>query len=110
MVGTALAAVAAEQVAAADLLAPRDYATAFDTYAAAWPEAEHATALNRAVDAVAGPLAAAVLERLYERLMATADGVATGRLDAFEFGLRVAATESRALGRELGGAAGGEQR
>lgn len=106
MVGATLAEVAAEEFTAADLLSPLDYARAFDTYTAAGPDVDHAVALNRAVDAVAAPLSAAVLERLYRRLMVLADHVGSDRLDAFEFGLRVAATEARAMVREL---AGGEQ-
>lgn len=107
MVGAALAEAAAEDFTAADLLSPRDYGTAFDTYAASGAGADHTVALNRAVDSVTGPLTVAVLERLYRRLMVLADHVSTGRLDAFEFGLRVAASEARAMGREL---VGGEDR
>lgn len=107
MVSATLAEAAVEEFTAADMLSPRDYGAAFDAYAAVGSEADHAVALNRAVDAVAGPLTVEILERLYRRLMVTADAVATGRLDAFEFGLRVAATEARAMGREL---AGGESR
>lgn len=98
--------------AAADLLEPRDYQLADKAYRLAAHEIEHpadAEALNgycleRAVDAAAPAMGAAVLERLYRRLMAIADRqVSDGRLDAFEFGLRVAATEARAMGRELSG-------
>lgn len=97
-----------EDFSAADLLSPLDYGAAFDAYAAASrSRGDHEVALNRAVDAVAEPLTVEVLERLYRRLMALADQVSTGRVDAFEFGLRVAATEARAMGREL---AGGEVR
>lgn len=93
-----------EDFRAADLLSPRDYDAAFDAYAAAaGPHVDHAVALNRAVDAVAEPLTVEVLERLYQRLMVIADQVSAGRVDAFEFGLRVAATEARAMGRELTG-------
>jgi len=93
-----------EDFRAADLLSPRDYGAAFDVYAAAaGSPVENPVALNRAVDAVTEPLAVEVLERLYRRLMVIADQVSTGRVDAFEFGLRVAATEARAMGRELTG-------
>lgn len=52
--------------------------------------------------------AAVALERAYRRLMVLAERVHTGRIDAFEMGLRLAAANVRAMAREA--ATGGEQR
>lgn len=52
--------------------------------------------------------AAVALEHAYQRLMVLAERVHTGRIDAFEMGLRLAAANVRAMAREA--ATGGDRR
>lgn len=91
---------------AAELLAPCDYDLAWNIYCAAAPGADlpDALALNRAVDAVAPVIAAAVLERVYRRLLELAECVPVRQTDAQPFveaGLRIAAAKTRGLAHEL---------
>lgn len=92
-----------------ELLDAQDYDTAWRAYHAA-PGGRglgaDPTGLNRAVDAVTPVIAAAVLERMYRRLLVLAETAPVVDSDAqhlVEVGLRIAAAKTRGFARQLAG-------